>query len=73
MYLVVWGVHMGDETTKLVQNMAQLGLIFYSNSTIVKLYCWLNLKLFQFLLSNVMSILRETQWEPDSCRNKWAN
>lgn len=61
---------MGDQTTKLTQNMAQLVFIFIQIPLLSSFIVDSILSLFQFLVSNVMSILRETQWEPDSCDNK---
>lgn len=64
---------LGDQTTKLIQNMAQLVFIFIEIPLLLSFIVDSIVSLFQFLVSNVMSILRETQWEPDSCDNKWAN
>lgn len=69
---------MGDQTTKLTQNMAQLVFIFIQIPLLSSFIVDSILSLFQFLVSNVMSILRETQWEPVAAttnepiwRHKW--
>lgn len=61
---------MGDQTRKLTQNIAQLVFIFIQIPLLSSFIVDSILSLFQFLVSNVVSILRETQWEPASGDNK---
>lgn len=61
---------MGDQTRKLTQNIAQLVFIFIQIPLLSSFIVDSILSLFQFLVSNVVSFLRETQWEPASCDNK---